>query len=437
MSCDLTNGRLLNECQLGRAGIKTLYFTKFNDFDSLTGIVESGGEITDLGTDPISLYQFDMQDNVGNFEEIPASTPENGTIFLTQNVTLTLFYVKPEDLASLNNLKRGRWTIWALDFQGKIRLFGRTRGMVASGGSDVSGAAPGDKKGLDLILTAAEQDYAPFMADYTTVPFDNFTNVTVVGVDAVYSAEYQSVYDSFTSKPTALVAAAQDTMVRALVAAGVWSKLDLFYVMAGHTNGGGESFTNWMNPGTFDLSELDGTPKAFVAFEGFTGSGDGRLTTGWNISTDSVNYTQDDAGVGCYVRTNILEAGFEFGNASGNTQLGTRYTGDAYYGNVNAAGGVDIINDANNDSRGFFVMNRTSSTALNLYKNASSSGSSIKTSTALSAQDIHLCGYTTSLFSTKQLSVFFIGASLNGTEITAFTNAVEAYMDSNGKGVIP
>ena len=188
MSCDLVSGRLLNECQLGRSGIKTLYFTKFNDFDSLTGVVESGGEITDLGTDPITIYQFDMQANVGNFEEIPASTPENGTIFLTQNVTLTLFFVKPADLANLNNLKRGRWTIWALDFQGKIRLFGRTRGMIASGGSDVSGVAPGDKKGLDLILTAFEQDYAVFMDDYTDEPFDNFTNVTVIS-DEIYGPE--------------------------------------------------------------------------------------------------------------------------------------------------------------------------------------------------------------------------------------------------------
>lgn len=179
MTCDLISGRLRGECLVGRAGIKTLYYTKFNDFAALPGITESGGEITSLGADPIVLYQFDMGNNVGNFEEAPNISMENGSSFIAQTVTMTLFNIKPADLASLNALKKGRWTIWALDFQDKIRLFGRTRGMVATGGSDVSGAAPGDKKGLDLVLTSTENNYSPFMQDYSTDPFDNYANVTV------------------------------------------------------------------------------------------------------------------------------------------------------------------------------------------------------------------------------------------------------------------
>jgi hypothetical protein len=185
MSCDLTNGRLLNACSLGRAGIKTLYFTKFNDFDALTGVTELDGEITSLGADPITIYQFDMEDNVGMFDEALTTDKANGTSFVTQVITLTLLNIKPADLANINNMKRGRWAIWALDFEGKIRLFGRLRGCLASGGSDVSGAAPGDKKGLDMVLTAVENSYAVFMEDYTTVPFDNFANVTVVSGEAL------------------------------------------------------------------------------------------------------------------------------------------------------------------------------------------------------------------------------------------------------------
>ena len=179
MSCEIASGRLLDECLIGRSGIKSLYFTQAINFKSLTGIVENNGEITSLGTDPITIYQFDMQDNVGNFDEATNTSPQNGTVHLAQNITLTIFNIEPDDLADLNNLKRGRWVIWALDFEGKIRLFGRVNGLIAVGGSDVSGVAPGDKKGLDLILTGAEKDYAPFMADYTDEPFDNFANVTV------------------------------------------------------------------------------------------------------------------------------------------------------------------------------------------------------------------------------------------------------------------
>jgi len=178
-TCDLVSGRLFSECLSGRAGIKTLFFTKFNDFSALTGIVESGGEITSLGADPITIYRFEMGTRVGNFEQPVTSSKENGTAFVTHTITLSLFNILPADISIINALKRGRWAVWALDYEGKIRLFGRFVGCVSSSGSDVSGAAPGDKNGLNLILTAMENDKAPFMADYTTNPFDNFGNVTV------------------------------------------------------------------------------------------------------------------------------------------------------------------------------------------------------------------------------------------------------------------
>jgi hypothetical protein len=180
MACDLTNGRLLDECLVGRAGIKTLFFAKLNDFAALTGVTEAGGEITDLGLDPIDVYRFEMADNVGMFEEAVNASQENGTVFVQQNLTLTLFNIVPADLADLNNLKLGRWVVWALDFQGNIRLFGRYNGATVNGGSETSGTAAGDKRGLDMTFIAEENDYAIFMAAYTTNPFDNFANVTVV-----------------------------------------------------------------------------------------------------------------------------------------------------------------------------------------------------------------------------------------------------------------
>lgn len=179
MPCDLTNGRLLDECLVGRAGIKTLFFSKLNDFRALDGITEVGGEITSLGLDPITNFRFELADNVGNFEEALNASQENGTVFVQQTLALTLFNIQPADLADLNNLKLGRWVIWAEDFQQKIRLFGRTNGCTANGGSETSGTAAGDKKGLDMTFIAEENDYAVFMQDYTDLPFDNFSNVTV------------------------------------------------------------------------------------------------------------------------------------------------------------------------------------------------------------------------------------------------------------------
>jgi hypothetical protein len=179
MSCDLTSGRLLDECLVGRAGIKTLFFANLNDFRALTGVTESAGEITSLGAVAIDVFRFEMADNVGSFEQAVNASPENGTVFVGQTLTLTLFNILPADLADLNNLKVGRWVVFTLDFQGKMRVFGRYNGATTNGGSETSGTAAGDKKGLDITFYAEENDYAVFLDDYTTVPFDNFANVTV------------------------------------------------------------------------------------------------------------------------------------------------------------------------------------------------------------------------------------------------------------------
>ena len=39
-------------------------------------------------------------------------------------------------------------------------------------------------------------------------------------------------------------------------------------------------------------------------------------------------------------------------------------------------------------------------------------------------------------YNDEEISLFFAGAYLDNTEIATLTNAVEAYMDSNSKGVI-
>ena len=182
MSCDLTSGRLLDDCLVGRAGIKTLFYAKLSDFAALTGVTELGGEITDLGADPITIYRFEMADNVGSFEQAVNASKENGTSFIAQTVSLTLFNIKPADLADLNALKIGRWVIFTLDYQNKLRVFGRYNGCTANGGSESSGVASGDKKGLDITFGAEENNYADFLEDFTTTPFDNFANVTLAPV---------------------------------------------------------------------------------------------------------------------------------------------------------------------------------------------------------------------------------------------------------------
>jgi hypothetical protein len=154
-----------------------------------------------------------------------------------------------------------------------------------------------------LFYPGYNNNFAVFMADYTTIPFDNFSNVTVVAVGGFIS-QYQDVYDAFTAKPSLTIANYQDTLVRALVAAGVWAKLDLLHIYAAHANTNGEAQINWINPGTFD-AVLYGTPNpSFVALEGFTSDGaNGYIKPGFTPSVNSIKATQNSASLGVYKRT--------------------------------------------------------------------------------------------------------------------------------------
>lgn len=254
-----------------------------------------------------------------------------------------------------------------------------------------------------------------------------------------FSAEYQAVYNSLTTKPSAVVAAAQNTMVAAMVSAGVWAKLDLFYLFAQSTNGASEALKNWLNPGTYDGTNVHST--AFVALEGFTGDGaNDHINTNWNPNTHGINYTKDNASAGIYIRNDIQENTQCFGIYDGAEMvwLGASRVGNDYRFIIN-----DRTNETgtNTDSRGFHIIQRTASNARAGYKNKVLITSDTQASTAVPNADMfvlarnnegvagNLCNY--------QASCFFAGASFSEAERNSFTDALEAYMDSNSKGVIP
>jgi hypothetical protein len=304
MGCDLTNGRLYDTCSFGRAGIKAIFFVKQADYNALSGKTISDGEITSLGTDAIDIYQFEVGNNVGMFEEIQNISKENNTAFIEQRVVLSIGNIKGEDLADLNNLKVGRWTVFVQDFQNKIRAFGLTRGMTSSGGSDTSGVASGDRKGLEMSFISIEDDLAPFLADYTSRPFDNFANVTVEdgsGVappsGSITDAETLALIARMTAEgetPTEAQQLVLQTAIVKLKTDGVFSKLDAFYYRAVH--GEESSKLNWIKN---DHNSTYNGSYTFTAYEGVKGDGSSAYIDNDYIgTTDAVNMTDTSISVG-------------------------------------------------------------------------------------------------------------------------------------------
>jgi hypothetical protein len=253
-----------------------------------------------------------------------------------------------------------------------------------------------------------------------------------------FSAEYKAVHDTFTNKPSAAVAAEQDTLVKALVDGGAWGKLDLFYLFAQENNGDGEALKNWVNPGTFDAT-LVNTPT-FTSLEGFRGGGADCVDTNYNPSTNKINFSQNSCCGGIYLRDDTQESKYDFGAGTAGLDV---WQFQANYASSRARYYVNTTNvslgPVATDSRGLWVMQRENDAAnVKLYRNGSNVDTEADASTGIpSSTTVNVgargAGYDKS---TRQFSCFFLGSHLTTGEITTVTNAIEAYMDSNGKGVI-
>lgn len=260
-------------------------------------------------------------------------------------------------------------------------------------------------------------------------------------VNKLYSTQYQAVYDAMTNKPTSSIAAAQNTMVESPVSDGVWAKLDVFYLFAQYSNSDSEALKNWVNPGTFDANAV--SAPTFTALEGFTGNGSSSyIDTLWNPNDDGVNLALDDVCAFAYQRTNGPSGDYLFGcqdvGTNGINMLPYFSVGTTGYVQVNDATTIGWVAGATN--LGFYLVERTASNERAVYKNNVSLANDAQASTNLPDFKMYVlarsASNTAGSFGAQQVSVFGAGASLSSGERTALMNAIETYMDSNGKGII-
>jgi len=267
-------------------------------------------------------------------------------------------------------------------------------------------------------------------------------NLKEAGVVSGYSTEYQTVYDSFTTPPSAADATIQDTWVTALVAASLWdTKKDVQYNFAIHTNDDGEAQTNWLNPGTYDCTLVNA--PTFTAYEGFTGDGaTSYIDSNWIPSDNGVYFAQNSDSMVIYSRSDVDEGGASCGargvSVLAFTTMYAKLGSDTMRVYNNSTG---VGNGANTDSLGMYIATRTASNAHHGYKNGGNVFSDTDASWGLTTVEFYILCYnyngTPTDFTTRQHSCCSFGASYDQTEVTNETNNFETYMDANGKGVIP
>jgi len=259
-----------------------------------------------------------------------------------------------------------------------------------------------------------------------------------------YDAATQALLDQATTDgytaASGSVLTALDNLIIALKADGIWTKVDILYVMA--TNGDVDFATyNLKDPTTFKLTNNGAT---FTSLEGFTGDGvNDYLNTGWQPSVDASQFTQNAASFGVYQRTNT--AGDLDVMMSSNQTVANRRTIYADWNRVSnpdykyCTGSSATSSDSNVSNVGLNFINRANSTQIAVYTDGTLFETISSTSTSsFSAVDTTILASNNngaiSRHSVNQCSMAFIGGDLSA-EASDFYNAIQAYMTSLGKQV--
>lgn len=242
-----------------------------------------------------------------------------------------------------------------------------------------------------------------------------------------YSAEAEALFARFTVPPDTTRKGHIDTLIVALIAAGIWTKLDVLYVTAAADAQAGQR--NW-KADAFNLTEVNS--PTFTADRGYAGNGTtSYVDTGWDITANGVNYTQNSASYGVWCNDNVADNDALFGMAtSGNARLSPRTAADNFGYRINQ---VTITQAANTSSIGLFVATRSASTATQAYKNGSAHGSAGAEVSATTGFTVDWnIGRANSAFNPTQFGAAFTGADLSAGENTALYDALLAYMQAVG-----
>jgi hypothetical protein len=259
------------------------------------------------------------------------------------------------------------------------------------------------------------------------------TQLGIIGSQVVtdFDADYKAVLDYATTQGYTLPSSSQQLLQNQLVVnlkhSGVWDKLDIFYVFA--TDGDSDfASINWKDSNNHKITEVNS--PTFTSNLGFSSDGiSAYLDTNFNLSTDGVNYNQNDlsifVGFPILSNTTSLVSNYAYGVSSG-VYLNRRI--DANFSTINnrmwsnsTTSNTTTSTFKTNDT--IYFNNRTNSTSINfrntiLSSSTTESGTRSNNSTSLVNSNLYLIGGPTVIFeSTANLGIMGLGSQLSTLEM--------------------
>lgn len=256
--------------------------------------------------------------------------------------------------------------------------------------------------------------------------FVSFSQVIPVYRDRSYDASYIAILNNAKSKgyrlPSAEQQKTQNELVLALKSAGVWDSLDVLYVFATDADANFAKL-NWKNPAAHEGTYVGGV--TFQKNGGIKGDGStGYFNTNFNPATSGVRYTLNNAGRYFWVdnRDTVIFDGVE--TNSFNSSLNAN-TANIFINQGSTPLSVAVPFDVD----GFHAINRTSSTAVELFT-SSTQYSATATSTAIESQT-QLLLRSGSSYGASRMRFYAMGSALV-SQNTAFLNALNTYITKVG-----
>lgn len=242
------------------------------------------------------------------------------------------------------------------------------------------------------------------------------------GAYVFVNSEAAALVARFTSNPTNSRKYHIDTLVGSLKTAGVWTKLDAFYVMAAHDEQA--ALLSW-NDETYNLTVAAGTP-VFTADRGVATNGtSSKYTTGFNpLTAANPKFTQDDAFM-CVWALNLSASG-RFGNdrsRAGWTPVPTIYSRANDATTTNTVG-IDA-------GTRLFTWSRSAAASYARYTNGTAFDTPAVVSTGVISQPFDL-GETFGSFGAGPYSAAAFGSGLTATEVGDLYDAINTYMTAVG-----
>jgi len=248
-----------------------------------------------------------------------------------------------------------------------------------------------------------------------------------------YSAEATAYFAAMSVAPDDTRKGLLNTLIAALMTAGVWTKLDALYIMAAHDAQAAR--VNAANPAS--VATVSGS-EVFLADRGYKGDASASyIDTGWNPTTaSSPKWVRNDAHMGIWCNQANTTAAADMGQTL-HASIAANYFGQfRYYTQAGSASGPSNSPGA----ASHFMWSRTASANTDAYRAGVYVASVAHVSQALvnanfliNASNSSTTGtITPANYSANRLAVVHWGSKLTSGEVTALYNALNTYLTAVG-----